>query len=57
MWRKNASKKKRRNYQKAMTFDYICRGKLQGKCCTIQNLLGKQTDNSIEETLFKIYRN
>lgn len=45
--------KKRRNYQKAMTFDYICRGKLQGKCCTIQNLLGKQTDNSIEETLLK----
>lgn len=45
--------KKRRNHQKTMTFDYICRGKLQGKYCTIQNLLGKQTDDSIEEMLLK----
>lgn len=45
--------KKRRNYQKTMTFDYICRGKLQGKGCSIQNLLGKQTDDSIETALLE----
>ena len=30
--------KKRRNHQKIITFDYICKGKLQKKCCNIQNL-------------------
>ena len=43
--------KKRRNHQKIITFDYICKGKLQKKCCNIQNLSGKQTDDEIETLL------
>ncbi len=42
--------KKRRN---GNTFDYICRGKLQGKGCTIQNLQGKQTDMQTEKLLLE----
>ena len=41
--------KKRKNN----TFDYICRGKLQKKGCTIQNLLGQEADYQTEKLLLE----
>lgn len=43
--------KKRRNQQNKIVFDYICKAKLQKKCCDIQNLAGKQTDDEVEALL------
>lgn len=39
--------KKRKNH----TFDYICKSKLQGKNCVMQNLAGKETDSQTESYL------
>lgn len=47
--------KKRRNHD--TIFDYICRGKLQGNGCTMQNLAGKQTDNQTEKLLLEYIEN
>ncbi len=44
--------KKRRNQQKGIVFDYICKAKLQKKC-TMQNLSGNQTDEKTEKLLLQ----
>ncbi len=45
--------KKRNSYM----FDYICKNKLKGKSCTMQNLAGKETDFQTEKYLLEYIEN